>query len=603
MSKIKISVIIPIYNVEEFIEDTLDCILNQTIIDDIEVLMINDGSNDSSKLIIEEYDKKYENFHAFTKKNEGQGIARNYGLEKAQGEYIHFMDSDDYIIPNAYELLYEHASRNDNDITVCDVLRFSRYHIFENTLFRHAFKNINENIESTDLNECNQLIWDTAIWNKLYKREFLQKNNIRFINDKIYYEDLLFALNASIKAESIGMVNDVLYYWRFRNTQNSVTQKFSDLKNFKDRLTILKLSDKMIKEFEVDANISNPLYLKWLNHDLILHFSKINEYPHENQSELINETAKILNFIPDDLFNELSPFKKELYSIIKSEDNDALIKYVACHNQEDCNEMGIGFKENLDLDELVFEVKDISKSESSLLIKFAEKNNSHYNYNSDNFTSRLIDASSEHNLEVSDNTIIIPLDLLINRRFLKIKINYEDTAFTHESYLTNARRKSIEFKDIFIDVGVAIRKHVQIDCFNKSNNNIIVSDIKFKNDNFILTGNIEKRVSNLNLTNVVTFEKISLPIEINEKNNFTVKIPFSAVYNHIIKKWELNCEESYNTIKASREFAFQNHNSKTVFSNQRNKILIANDAFKGRQNSKNKVNKIINRIKRKINVS
>ena len=97
MKDIKISVIIPIYNTEKYLEETLDSILNQTMIDDIEVLMMDDGSQDDSRKIIEEYASKYDNFYGFYNENVGQGCERNFGMEHAKGEYIHFMDSDDYI--------------------------------------------------------------------------------------------------------------------------------------------------------------------------------------------------------------------------------------------------------------------------------------------------------------------------------------------------------------------------------------------------------------------------------------------------------------------------------------------------------------------------
>ena len=111
MIKPKISVIIPVYNVEDYIDETLTSLLNQTMIDDIEVLMIDDGSTDNSRYIIEKYALDYDNFHAIHKENGGQGVARNLGLELAKGEYIHFIDSDDYIIPETYEKLYDMVTR------------------------------------------------------------------------------------------------------------------------------------------------------------------------------------------------------------------------------------------------------------------------------------------------------------------------------------------------------------------------------------------------------------------------------------------------------------------------------------------------------------
>ena len=116
MNNPKISVIIPIFNVEEYLEDTLNCLLNQTIIEDMEILMIDDGSTDNSRYIIEKYALDYDNFHAFHQENQGPSKSRNLGISLAKGEYIQFLDSDDYISPDGYESLYELAKRNDSDI-------------------------------------------------------------------------------------------------------------------------------------------------------------------------------------------------------------------------------------------------------------------------------------------------------------------------------------------------------------------------------------------------------------------------------------------------------------------------------------------------------
>ena len=99
--------------------------------------MVDDGSTDYSSHIIDEYDK-YDNFHAYHKKHQGQAIARNFGLEIAQGEYIHFMDADDYLPPKAYENLYYFNPHND--FVVGNVLKFGEYNIWENVLFKQAFK-------------------------------------------------------------------------------------------------------------------------------------------------------------------------------------------------------------------------------------------------------------------------------------------------------------------------------------------------------------------------------------------------------------------------------------------------------------------------------
>ncbi len=173
----KISVIVPVYNVEEYIEETLNCLVNQTIIDEIEVLMIDDGSTDNSRYIIERFALDYDNFYAFHKENEGVAIARNFGIDISKGRYIKFLDSDDYIPPESCEKLYELAVKNYSDVVTSQFIRFSRYNYWENNLNKNCFKDITNNVDLTNLKNMPSLIWDTLVTNKLYKKEFLIKNN------------------------------------------------------------------------------------------------------------------------------------------------------------------------------------------------------------------------------------------------------------------------------------------------------------------------------------------------------------------------------------------------------------------------------------------
>ena len=120
---IKVSIIVPIYNVEEYLRESLDSLVNQTL-KEIEVLMINDGSTDSSGEIASEYSDKYDNFRLFTKVNGGQSKARNYALNFVKGEYITFLDGDDCIPELAYEKLYKMSQNGERDIVVGNVEQF-----------------------------------------------------------------------------------------------------------------------------------------------------------------------------------------------------------------------------------------------------------------------------------------------------------------------------------------------------------------------------------------------------------------------------------------------------------------------------------------------
>ena len=167
-----ISVIVPIYNVEDYLRQCLDSILEQTL-SHFEVILVNDGSPDSSGDICREYVEKDSRFHYFEKENGGLSDARNYGIEKARGEYLTFIDSDDFIDPLHLEYLYNTLMNNEADISVSN---YANYHTSIDTFYLHTFgdyyeKNYSseELLDNLAILERNDLSFST-IWGKLYKR-------------------------------------------------------------------------------------------------------------------------------------------------------------------------------------------------------------------------------------------------------------------------------------------------------------------------------------------------------------------------------------------------------------------------------------------------
>ena len=115
----KVSVIVPVYNVEKYIKKCLNSLVNQTL-DEVEIVVVNDGSPDNSQKIIDEYTKKYKNIKSYVKENGGLSDARNYGIKRATGKYISFVDSDDYIRKDMLEKMYNYAIQKNFDVVVCD---------------------------------------------------------------------------------------------------------------------------------------------------------------------------------------------------------------------------------------------------------------------------------------------------------------------------------------------------------------------------------------------------------------------------------------------------------------------------------------------------
>ena len=167
----KISVIVPVYNVELYLYQCLDSIINQTF-KDIEIICINDGSTDNSGKVLEEYAQKDDRVKVLTQENQGQAVARNKGLDIAKGEYIYFVDSDDFIHPQTLEIMHSVAER-----TKCPIVATERVNQLSKNQKNTKIYQINDisyNVHKNPLKHILNHIWSSSIiWNKLYKRDVL----------------------------------------------------------------------------------------------------------------------------------------------------------------------------------------------------------------------------------------------------------------------------------------------------------------------------------------------------------------------------------------------------------------------------------------------
>ena len=585
---VKISVIIPVYNVEAYLYDTFNCLINQTIFEDIEIFAVDDGSTDNSRYIIENFALDYDNIHAFHKANERQGIARNFALEMAKGEYIHFLDADDYI-PPAYETFYNIAKEHDSDIVIGDVLRFREKNIWSDSLFKNSYKDIEGDIESTTLSQMPSLFWDTSTSNKLYKREFIESNNIRFPSRKIFFEDLAFSLEAYIKASSIYISKKIFYYWRLRPKMTSVTQQHKSIRNFHYRLEILKILDDIMKENNLSENLVNFEYRKWLNHDLRIFLKKLINYPSMYHEELIGEVNEILGRIPNHLFDELNSYKRVIYAMVKDNDIDGLLSFA--HLEASLAENP---QQYIDIDEKYFNLIDFEKDgikedlvvkvvrayineEKKLAIKFMESikyidpNRRHKT------VATLVDENGkESRLKVEDDVLYIPFNLIKNKLGLRIKIRYVCSSFTKETYLRNNGRKSFNCDGLDINLNMGCNSLLFIDAFTRVDAKLEIINAEFDGKHLILTGNAFERIDSLLIRNIVTFNKVTYPLEYGD-GTFRLEIPYSDILNSPIKKWELMSGDAINYIELKDEFDFFIQGSKISIVNLRNKILIENN--------------------------
>lgn len=197
-----ISIIVPAYNAEKYINKCIQSLLNQSK-KEIEIIVINDGSTDKTEEIIKKYKDKRIKYYKNT--NQGIGKTRNFGINKAIGKYLMFVDSDDYISREACEHLFNKIEKDKSDIVVCDYYKVKNNKEEKNEIVDFGITTLKDKPEL--INKIN-----TAPWNKIYRRDLIIKENITFV-ENTKYEDSPFVLKALDKAKSISKLNEYLNYY------------------------------------------------------------------------------------------------------------------------------------------------------------------------------------------------------------------------------------------------------------------------------------------------------------------------------------------------------------------------------------------------------
>ena len=235
-----ISIIVPVYNVEEYLEECLESIRQQTFTD-IEVILVNDGSTDGSRQICERYCEKDNRFKLINQENQGQSVARNRGVKESVGQFIMFVDSDDVINTNVLEVLLPYM-KTDVDIVECRMTR-KKEEFFLNKTSTIVFEG---NSKEAILNCIAFKEVKYCAFKKLYRREIVEK--IPFLEGYIY-EDVFTGINYLKHIRKIVVVDYIGYYYRVR-ANSTMTQSFNE----KD-LDIFKVGNQLIDSFKDDENM------------------------------------------------------------------------------------------------------------------------------------------------------------------------------------------------------------------------------------------------------------------------------------------------------------------------------------------------------------
>ena len=273
----KVSVIVPVYNVEKYLKKCLDSLVNQTL-RDIEIIIVNDGSLDNSQNIIDEYVKKYpELIKSFIKENGGQGSARNLGLDYATGDYISFVDSDDWLDLNALEEMYNLAKETKSDVVICDMID-------------HYEDGTSKTFNCTKYNSVYEVT--PSACNKIFKRSII--GDIRFLNGE-WYEDFNFTTKILMLNVNIKTISKDFYHCHARKI--STMNNNNSLKN----LDIIIVIENLI-EYAKKNNLYDKNVFSYLIFDHIL-ITTINRVALQKNSDTKNVLKELINYCHKNIYD------------------------------------------------------------------------------------------------------------------------------------------------------------------------------------------------------------------------------------------------------------------------------------------------------------
>lgn len=260
--EIKVSVIVPVYKTEQYLKKCLDSLVGQTL-KEIEIIVVNDGSPDNSQDIIDEYASKYPQVHGIKKDNGGLSDARNCGIQYASGEYIAFVDSDDYVEPHMCEVMYKKATKNALDVIVCDTFMDYPTHSYV----------LKADLGYTNEPEKSYIFAYPNAPARLVRAELMKEHMFR---KDIWYEDLDLMPTLAVYTTKIGFANEALYHYLQRDA--SIMNQTVFHSKFEDIFTVLQdVSDAFEGngKYEMYYKELEYLYIIQLQRSAILRFADL----------------------------------------------------------------------------------------------------------------------------------------------------------------------------------------------------------------------------------------------------------------------------------------------------------------------------------------
>lgn len=332
----KISVVIPVYNVEDYLEECLDSIINQTF-KDLEIICVNDGSHDNSLQILKEYAKKDDRIIIIDQENGGHAVATNRGIDRATGKYLFLMDSDDKLKLDCLENTFNAAEEKDVDFVLFQAINYDdkqdKYFESEYYSMREVAEYVGEDIFSFD--DLGDLCFKITVtpWTKLYNMEFVEKSHVRF-PEGLIFDDNIFFWEIFLQAKRVYFLKEHLFYRRWYESSSTMA---GDLR-FTDSIAINTM---VLDVFEKYGEFSDFYKVRLFNRKVRLTCLRFTQIKEEFKEIYFDEMQKNFRFWIEDeefyryLLEILIPENRfMLESILKSQNAKELEYLIENHELE-----------------------------------------------------------------------------------------------------------------------------------------------------------------------------------------------------------------------------------------------------------------------------
>ena len=328
----RVSIVVPFYNNEDLLDYCLQSIAAQTLTE-LEVIMVDDGSSDGSVSIARARAAADPRFILVQVPNGGPGYARNRGIEKAQGEFLGFVDADDLLPGHACEHMLHTLQASGSDFVSGNVERVGPAGTTQSALHAKAIKGRSI---GTHISRAPELFYDVSVWNKLFRRSFWDASRLSFPEGMIW-EDLQAITKAHVLAKSVDVISDTIYYWRERGTGAlSITQSRTDLSNFRDRITALLAIDAFLRE-RATPRLLRQHQRKALVNDLWLYVCELSRTSDGYRAEFIELSGKYLRQVDRRVLASLPASQKLACYLMARGQLDQLMEFDAWRLEQPIN--------------------------------------------------------------------------------------------------------------------------------------------------------------------------------------------------------------------------------------------------------------------------